>query len=162
MTSHGDECLAVLRLVRRLIDGLCLDKLSDHNLESVGSPIDTLVLFLKRLCHHCWTATGGPRNSNTLSGRCLLRTAEHVNVLQLSSELNLNVALEDFELFRDFVNSIPSCYSLMILPLWTCRFITDHAKQSLKGDHLGRSTFYPDMLNFFIRNHAFCEVRVLL
>lgn len=156
MTTHGDECLAVLLLVQRLINNISQDH-SEFNFDA--SLIDTLVLFLKRLCHHCWTATGGPRDPNTLVGRCVLRTAEHVDIPYLSLRSDLDLTAKYNAQFCNFINSIPSCYSLMILPLWICRFITDYTKQGLGSRLFGHSAFFPTMLNFVIQNRAYCEVR---
>ena len=71
MTAHADEFLVVLKLIQRLLHDTHRDGWVLHSTDLHRPCIDTLVLFIKRLCRHCWMISGGPRSTDSLTGRCI-------------------------------------------------------------------------------------------
>lgn len=154
MTSHADEFLAVLKLIQRLLHDTHRDGFEHHLDGSCKAHVDTLVLFIKRLCHHCWMNSGGPRSPKSLVGRCV-----HLAVGQVLLPDFFDGKHDTETPFYDFVCQIPAYYSLLVLPCIAFRFV---AEKSACPELLFRSSFYPDVLNHLIQNQAYCEAEMVL
>ena len=154
MTAHADEFLVVLKLIQRLLHDTHRDGWVLHSTDLHRPRIDTLVLFIKRLCRHCWMISGGPRSTDSLTGRCI-----HLAVGQLLLPEFSHDTKDTESLFYDFVCQIPAYYSLLVLPGIAFRFV---AEKSARLDLLCRSSFYPDVLNFLVQSQAYCEAESVL
>lgn len=156
MTTIVDELLAALRLSERLVcDVLSSNGSNNTVFQSSTRSCDTLLSFVIKLCQHCWATCGGPKTPKSLMGRCILLTAQHICVPESVYE-SFNESVDEFRLC---INTIPQQYAILILPCIVLRFIFQRFPTDSDDEFVSRLSFCPDLLNFFVRYEAFCEVR---
>ena len=155
MTTIVDELLAALRLSERLVcDVLSPNGSNNTVFQSSTRSCDTLLSFVIKLCQHCWANCGGPKTPKSLMGRCVLLTAQHICVPESVYES----FSEGFDEFRLCINTIPQQYAILIAPFIVLRFIFQRFPTDSDDEFVSRLSFCPDLLNFFVRYEAFCEV----